>query len=336
MFQSGCLDKTVATRTNKNRLNDRLKAAATHRDSGQFDQARRILSSLVDDPDAVLLGHKTSLGLPRRLQSALLKLAKAEKDTVKSVGYQYHLVPPPALLASFTQFSSAHRKAVVEANRRPVPRKIHQIWISTNAQPVGTKAWQAHADAQGYEYQLWDENQLNELGLNQNPVYTDMLLKGDFPGAVDVARYVILEKFGGVYLDCDWYPTRNDLSFQDFVPLLGLTAMAEATPRRTGKDGTLLANSVIAAPPHHPVLTRLVTALNDVMTVLPDAPAWWATGPLIFTLIARGGSISLVDAHIVAGQLPQDTPLEEVERWCREAKENDLGLFLAWKSWIWR
>ncbi len=320
----------------KKRLNDQLRAAATLRMQGQFQAAREVLTALSRDPQAKLLGHNTSLGLPRRLQSALLKLAKAEKDAVQSIGYQFHLVPPPALLSPYTQFTSAERRAIAKANSEPIPRKIHQIWIGPDDAPIGTNAWQAHAQTQGYEYQLWNDDNLNELGLNENPVYADMLQKGDYPGAVDVARYLILEKLGGLYLDSDWYPTRNDLGFHDFIPMIGLTAMAEDVPRNTGKGGLLLANSMLATPPNHPVFKRLTTTLHNVMNALPNAPAWWTTGPLIFTLMARGGSVTLADADLVAGKLPQETPLPSVERWCQQAQAQDKGLLLAWKSWVWR
>jgi len=322
--------------SDKKRLNARLAAAAELRQSGQFNGARDILVALKNDPDADLLGHRTSLGLPRRLQSALLKLAKAEKDAVSSIGYQFHLVPPPELMNALTNFTSADRRAMTKVNQQAIPRTIHQIWVGENTPPVGTKAWEVHARERGYDYQLWNEENLHELGLNENPVYKDMLSKGDFPGAVDVARYVILKKLGGIYLDSDWYPTRNDLSFHDFLPMVGLTTMAEDTPRNTGKGGLLLANSLIATPPEHPVFSRLLKALGDVMKVLPDAPAWWVTGPLIFTLVSRGSSVTLADADIVAGNLAQATSLPDVEHWCKQAQIEDKGLLLAWKSWIWQ
>lgn len=318
----------------KQRLNERLDAAAKLRLSGQLDEAEAVLAAIAKDPDVEALGQRTSLGVPRRLHSAMLKLAKARGDAVQRAGFQYHLVPPPALLNAFAQFSSAERSAMVKINRELVPHKIHQIWIGPNPPPA-TVAWEKHATANGYDYQLWQEDDLQELGLENNAVYRDMFGRGDFPGAVDVARYVIMEKIGGIYLDCDWYPARNDVSFHDLLPLIGLTTMAEDIPRNTGKGGLLLANSMLASPPHHPVFTRLLGALNDVMTVLPNAPAWWSTGPLIFTLMSRGGTVTLADADFVAGKLPQDTPLPEVERWCQQAEAQDKGLLLLWKSWVW-
>lgn len=319
----------------KQKLNQNLALAAKRREDKQFTEAHEILNLLREDPENDALGHRTSLGLPRRLQSAFLKLSKAEKDAVARAGYQYHLVPPPETLQKFTGFSSAERREIAIINRQPVPRILHQIWIGDAPLPAGTEQWRQHADQHGYQYQLWRETDLDTFGIREDRVYQDMLSRGDFPGAVDVARYLILQELGGIYLDCDWYPARSDLNFHDLMPLLGLTVMAENIPRNTGKGGLLLANSFLATPANHPVFNRLVATLGDVMDTLPAAPAWWITGPLIFTLIGRGGSVTLADADIVAGSLPQETLRSDVDNWCVENQTNDGGLLLAWKSWVW-
>ncbi len=319
--------------SSKQELNQRLLEAASLRQLGRFSESYAILKSLELDADSDLLGHTTSLGLPRRLQSAYLKLAKADQDAIKSIGYQYNLVPPPEVLNKYATFTLAERKFITQANRQPVPETIHQIWIGSKTAPVGTNAWEKHARIHGYSYKLWREENLQDLGLEANTVYRDMLSKGDMPGAVDVARYIILERFGGVYLDCDWYPVRDDISFHDLLPMNGLITMPEDIPRKTGKGSTLLANSFIAAPASHPVFTRLLDALADITNELPKAPAWWSTGPLIYTLMCRGGSVTLADADIVAGKLPQDTPHVQVENWCEQTRRKDSGLLLAWRSW---
>ncbi|MFK8080352.1 MAG: glycosyltransferase family 32 protein [Granulosicoccus sp.] len=317
----------------KPELNRRLDDAASLRNAGRFDDAYDVLQSLALDPDAALLGHTTSIALPRRLHSAFLKLAKAQKDAIRRVGLQYHLVPPPDVLNKYAQFTMAERVKMTEANRQPVPRKIHQIWIGSKPAPAGTNAWREHATVNDYAYQLWTEENLQTLGLAQSPAYRSMLDKGDLPGAVDVARYSILKSYGGVYLDCDWYPVRNDISFHDLLPMNGLVTMAEDVPRNTGKGSLLLANSFIASPPGHPVFTRLSNALTEVIAELPKAPAWWSTGPLLFTLMCRGGSVTLADADMVAGALSQDIPLSQVTKWCEQTRLNDSGLLLAWRSW---
>ena len=316
-------------------MKKRLKEADTLRIAGKFDDARKILDTLARDTTLELLNQQTSLGIPRQLHSAQMKLAKAEKDTLRSVGYQYHLVPPPELLNRFAGFSSGERRAIAQLNRVAVPRSIHQIWIGSMPAPEGSLAWARHARQHGYDYKLWREADLRAIGMEDNSLYMHRVESGDLPGAVDIARYVVLERQGGIYLDCDWYPAREDISFHDLLPMNGLTAMAETKPRNTGKGSLLLSNAMLLAPPAHPVFTRLLAALDEVVDALPDAPAWWATGPLIFTLMSRGGSITLADSAFLAGSLPQDTPLSDVDLWCRQAQQDDLGLLLLWKSWVW-
>ncbi|MGQ3293717.1 MAG: glycosyltransferase family 32 protein, partial [Shinella sp.] len=66
---------------------------------------------------------------------------------------------------------------------------------------------------------------------------------------------------------------------------------------------------------------------------MPAAPAWWSTGPLLFTVIARGGTLTLADASFVAGELPRGAPFSDVEAACETFEAQDAGLLLAWKSW---
>ncbi len=229
----------------------------------RFDEARAILDPLIADADNLLtaLGSETSLGLPRRLQSTLLKLAKREADPVRRVGYQYHLVPRPEVVSRHLGYSDEARQAMVRSATESVPRTIHQIWIGTRPVPVTVEAWRAHAARHGYRYRLWREADLEGLGVQENEAFREMLAAGDYPGAVDVARYVILAREGGIYLDCDWYPARAGVSFHHLLPMIGLHAFAEAIPRDTATGSLLLANSFIAAPPGHPVFEAMLTAL---------------------------------------------------------------------------
>jgi mannosyltransferase OCH1-like enzyme len=319
----------------KRKLKDDLRKITSFCAAGDIDRARDLLDSLQKHPDINELGQLTSLGMPRQLQSALLRLAKAENDRLSTIGYQYHLVPPPDMLRAHTQFTSEQRRAIANANRENIPRLIHQIWIGAKSPPRSTEAWNHHAALHGYEYKLWLEDDLRSMGYDKHPLFAEMAGIGNLPGAVDVARYQVMKDFGGVYLDCDWYPARNDLSFHDFLPMTGMTAMAEEKPRNTGKGALLLANSLIAAPPSHPIFPRLIAALETISDQLPGAPAWWMSGPLIFTLMCREGAITLADASVIAGELPQSTSPADVESWCTKSQALDQGLLLSWKSWIW-
>jgi mannosyltransferase OCH1-like enzyme len=242
-------------------------------------------------------------------------------------------VPPPDLLAPLFAISAPERRALTEAARRPVPKVLHQIWIGGPA-PVSCAAWANWAGRHSWRHRLWDEAQLAAAGATQDPVFRAMLQAGDLPGAVDVARYHVLSQQGGVYLDCDWYPARDDRPLEAALPMLGLAALAEPAPRLTSAGSLLVSNALIAAPPQHPVFARLIAALPAVARALPDGPAWWVTGPLPFTLAARGGPMSLLDAGIVAAVLPRRAPMAEVDAvQARTVAEDGPGLLIGWKSW---
>ena len=299
----------------------------------RFSEAHDLLNGLVGNVDSHLMGEITALGLPRRLHSAMLRLAKAEGDAVKRIGYQYMLVPPPQAFKKYGLFSASEREQLAAKNREAVPKVIHQIWIGEKEPPVSTAAWKNHAREHGYDYRLWREADLEGEGVTSNAIFARMLAERDYPGAVDVARYIILARLGGIYLDCDFYPAREDISFHDLLPLIGLTAFAEEVPRMTGRGSVLLANSFIAAPPGHPVFPRMLAAFPDILGDMPKAPAWWATGPLIFTVVARAGSVCLADAGFVAASLADRAPYEEVKAVCASIRPDDSGLLIAWKSW---
>lgn len=319
--------------TAKDRLSLGLTRARALIAEGDLAAAQVLLAGLAASPEILALPLATSLGLPRRLHAALLHLAKRQRDPLAKVGYQFHLVPPPEVLAPLARFTLDEQRGIAAANALPVPRVIHQIWIGGLPVPGAVAEWQAHAAAQGYAHRLWREDDLAGLGLMSDQVFAGMLARGDYPGAVDVARYAILAAEGGIYLDCDWLPARDDFGFHDLLPLVGLTALAEAVPRNTGHGGLLLANSFIAVPPGHPVMQRLRAALPAALAALPGGPAWWTTGPLIFTLMAQGGAISLAAPSLCVGTLPPRAPLSEVEALRARARAEAPGLLIGWKSW---
>ena len=317
----------------KQRLNHQLNKSAAYRAKGQFILAHEVLTKVAIDPEVSALGPVTSLGLPRRLQSAFLKLAKAEGNLINRIGYQFHLVPPPECFAKYGRFNTADRLKITIANKNTIPRVIHQIWIGSQPAPITTLSWANHARTQGFDYKLWREEDLMQLGLGKNAAFQGMIAKGDLPGAVDIARYVILERHGGIYLDCDWFPARSDISFDTYWPMTGLSVIAENIPRNTSKGGLLLANSAIATPPNHPVFTRLNTVIAEVIQEIPNGPAWWVTGPLIFSELCRGGSVALAAPDILAKPIAKGASMDEVEQYCIENQTNDGGLLLAWKPW---
>lgn len=279
------------------------------------------------------LGPETALGVPRKVHSAWLGLVRLAGDEAARTGLKALAVPPPELLAPLFAVTPAGRAARMAAAGQAVPRTLHQIWIGSEP-PAACAVWARHAARHGWTHRLWDAPALAAEGIDQDPVFRAMLAAGDLPGAVDVARYHVLDRHGGVYLDCDWYPAREDLPLEAALPLMGLVALTEATPRVTHTGALMLSNALIAAPAGHSAIRALIEALPSVLERLGDAPAWWLTGPLVFTLAARGGPVVVLEHGFVAARFARETPLSEVAAFAAACVAADApGHLIGWKGW---
>lgn len=318
----------------KQRLAAGIDAALGLARAGGIAEAEAALRRIADDPDAAALGVPTALGLPRKLHSAWVRLAKIEGDLVRLTGFRATAVPPAGLLADLFTADAAARAAHAAAAAWPVPRVIHQIWIG-GPPPAACGAWEDRARRSGWAYRLWDEGALDAAGITADPLWTMMRKAGDLPGAVDIARYHLLVREGGLYLDCDWYPARADVPPEAVIPAQGLSVIAEPVPRLVAGDSLLLSNALIAAPAGHPALAHLIKVLPAVAARLPKAPAWWVTGPLSFTLALRRGPVTVLNAGLVAGSVPQgaDRLAETGGLAARTADADDAGFLIAWKGW---
>jgi len=304
--------------------------------AGDIQGAQKCLDDLAADTgllERAGLGPPTVLGLPRKLHSANLKIAKIARDRIRVTGLQFTLVPDPAVLEDVGIYGGDERRAIARLAGEQVPRILHQVWIGDLPQPPAVEAWRRHCSRFSMDYRLWDDAALQAEGFHEHPAFKGMMAIKDYPGAADVARYLVLERFGGLYMDADWYPARDDVSFDEFVAPVGFSALADATPRLTSFGGLLLANAFIATPPQHPVIRRIIEAIPRIMEALPGAPAWWSTGPLIFTYACRGAGVTLAPVGMMATVLPRGAPVEMVDAARAEAMRADSGFILDWKSW---
>lgn len=318
----------------KDRLAAKIDAALELARAGKATEAEVELNRIADDPDVAALGAPTAIGLPRKLHSAWVRLAKTQGDLVRLTGFRATAVPPYDLLADLFTTDAKARAAHAAAASQPVPRVIHQIWIG-GPPPAACAVWSDYARRHDWSYRLWDERALDAVGITSDPLWTMMRKAGDLPGAVDIARYHLLAREGGLYLDCDWYPARVDLPPEAVFPAQGLAVIAEPAPRLVAGDSLLLSNALIAAPGGHPALLHLIDILPAVSARLPKSPAWWVTGPLSFTLAARRGPVTILNAGLVAGSIPRGAAaLPEALALAEGAtRAGDAAFLIAWKGW---
>ena len=84
-----------------------------------------------------------------------------------------------------------------------IPKKIHQIWLGEKSIPRICKRWMnSWRDLNPqWEYKLWDEKNIKELNVDYLHVYSKKFNPGY---RSDILRYIILKKFGGMYVDTDF------------------------------------------------------------------------------------------------------------------------------------
>jgi hypothetical protein len=97
-----------------------------------------------------------------------------------------------------------------------IPRIIHQIWINPELWPVPefTNSWRDYASKHGWEYHLWTDKEIIELGLKWRACYE---ATNSPHNRSDIARIEILSRFGGFYFDCDFISSGTAL--ETFIPL---------------------------------------------------------------------------------------------------------------------
>jgi mannosyltransferase OCH1-like enzyme len=90
---------------------------------------------------------------------------------------------------------------------KPIPKLIHQIWLGSKVPKKYDKwrdSWKIFNP--DYVYKLWSEDDILDLGLKNEAAFlgsTNLGVKSD------IARYEILHKLGGIYVDTDFECLRS-------------------------------------------------------------------------------------------------------------------------------
>jgi Glycosyltransferase sugar-binding region containing DXD motif len=151
--------------------------------------------------------------------------------------------------------------------RQRIPRVFHRIWLGPDAMPEAERrfgeTWARHHP--DWEHRLWRDDDLAEVGV---PV--EIVARAKSPVELsDVARFHILARHGGVYVDTDFECLRP------LDPLLkGVDAFASF--QRPGE----VAIGVLGATAGHSAFRR---AAELVTETFGRAPLPAATGPPFFT-----------------------------------------------------
>ena len=158
-----------------------------------------------------------------------------------------------------------------------IPKKIHQIWIGSKLPGKYEKycgTWKKIMP--DYEYKLWDEKKIRMI----NSPLQALFQEAKNPGTKsDIARYMILNEEGGLYVDTDFECIHH------LGPCLkGSTFLCGQAP--ANEVGTICyLNGLIASIPEHKIIKDIISELIKVealdetnTTTIMDN-----TGPLLLT-----------------------------------------------------
>ena len=163
-----------------------------------------------------------------------------------------------------------------------IPKVFHQIWFGgpmPDAYLAFAKTWR-HFHAE-WAFRLWTEENLFPLELQ---AYFDTA--EEFCQKSDIARYEVLWRFGGIYLDCDFECIKS------IEPLLD-----EVDAFLGYEDPVSVNNAIIGAVPRHPALAAMIDAVRRRF-FLPG-PAFFTTGPgLVTPLVKRFADIRLFPSEV--------------------------------------
>ena len=156
-----------------------------------------------------------------------------------------------------------------------IPKTIHQIWVGGEVpRHLANMAARWQEVNPGWNYKLWRDG---DFGWLQNQELFDMADRFAKPDGVgqmksDIARYEILSRFGGVYMDMDMEPRK---ALDPLIDVPGFAAYEE--------DGTWIANAVIGAEAGHPFMQTMIRTIVDTAKANKGKAVTWMTGPRVFT-----------------------------------------------------
>jgi len=148
-----------------------------------------------------------------------------------------------------------------------IPRILHQTWKTREIPEAWLplqRTWRELHPT--WEYRLWTDGDLRRLVEVSHPSFLPVY--DAYPleiSRIDAARYVILERYGGVYVDLDFECLRPvDALVADHEILLGLEPKAHLAAPKAASRGIdrIVCNAFMASVPGHAFWGHLLAELR--------------------------------------------------------------------------
>lgn len=163
-----------------------------------------------------------------------------------------------------------------------IPKRIHLIWIGPHEPPwpcIETWRTDLIATCPGWDVWLWRDRDIDQLQLENREAYERT---ASLCGKADIARYEIVYRYGGVYIDADsvWLGR----------PLEPVLAQAAETGFFGALEGSpdLMMCGFFGSVAGHAILAAAISALPARLAARAGEPQWVLTGPALLGEAHRG------------------------------------------------
>lgn len=161
-----------------------------------------------------------------------------------------------------------------------LPLTIHQVYYNISQSDISFELKDAQHSwtllNKEFKYILWNETMVEQLLSEKYPELEDLYYSYNrWIHKVDLARYVILHQYGGVYSDIDIECKRNMLAVYMTLPVNTGIVMYYTSPFGVSND-------FIIAKAKHPFMTAVIRGLSSSYRwyVLPFLTEMFSTGPM--------------------------------------------------------
>jgi mannosyltransferase OCH1-like enzyme len=193
--------------------------------------------------------------------------------------------------------------ATVNQEAGQIPRRIHQIWLGKplpKAYKDWCRSWKIWHP--GWEYQLWTERDIAALRLENYDAFQN---SPNFGVKSDIARYEILWRFGGIYVDTDFQ------CLTQFDPLIGKAHFIAGIMYGTKPA---INNGLICSAAGHPILRAMIDHLRLPFDGHHGMDILAYSGPIQFTKVILSFLASNQDLLILPTSYFYPFPNTDVER----------------------
>ncbi len=185
---------------------------------------------------------------------------------------------------------------IIPTNFGPIPKIVHQIWIGPHPAPrEWMQSWVDFCKRYGWQYMVWDDARIDALKLTNVKEYNS---SDSYQQKSDIARYEIMYRYGGLYVDCDMVNLGHDL--ENVLPFAHSNFIAVPEHPHSSATTTKLgvpycANGFFASVQGHPALKKMIAGCaSRLKSRSYFAHVWIQTGPVLFNSCIKDYPVTLI------------------------------------------